>query len=154
MAVKVVPDANWRCLLPHNKNLYFRVTDFNNQDLHKNLLAALGRVSQSTFRWLSGFGIVPLTIRSKEPIGVFWSPTAARIGPNPSVFLEDRIDYHPRRFDRVFTGEQRAVADHRVAQEPLVGGFLSRLFFNQVKFALIADIFLACTLHARSKSDR
>ena len=54
------------------------------------------------------------------------------IGPGPVVGLEDWLDHRPGGLNRVLTGEERAVAGHGVRQEPLVGQFSSRLFFQQV----------------------
>jgi hypothetical protein len=47
------------------------------------------------------------------------------------VILEDRIDHGPGGFNCVFAREERAVAGHGVAQKPLVGRFLSRLFLDR-----------------------
>ena len=69
------------------------------------------------------------------------------------MFLEDWIDHRPGGLDRVLAGEERSVAGHGVAQEPLVGRFLSRLFFDQIEFSLIADELLACALDASGEGD-
>ena len=62
------------------------------------------------------------------------------------VRLKDWIDHRPSGLDRVLTGEERSIADHGVAQKPLVGRFLSRLFFEQVELSLLPDEFLPCEL--------
>src|SRR5579872_5816171 len=72
----------------------------------------------------------------------------ALVEESPGVFLKDWIDHRPSGLNRVFTGEERSVTSHGVAQEPLVGGFLSRLFFGQVKFSLVTDELLPCALDA------
>ena len=69
------------------------------------------------------------------------------------VGLEDRLDHRPGGLNRVLTGEERSVAGHGVAQEPLVGRFLSRLFFDQVEFSLVADELLPCALDASGEGD-
>ena len=69
------------------------------------------------------------------------------------VVLQDRVDHRPGGLNRVLTGEERAVAGHGVAQKPLVGRFLSRLFINQVELALVADELLACALDASGEGD-
>ena len=48
------------------------------------------------------------------------------------VGLKDRIDHRPSGLNRVFTREECSIAGHGVAQEPFVGRFLSRLFFEKV----------------------
>ena len=85
-------------------------------------------------------------------IGLFRSPTAALVGTNAVVFLKNGIDHRPGGFDRILAGEERTVAGHRVTEEPLVGGFLSRLFFSQIEFSLIADEFLSRALDVRAAS--
>ena len=51
------------------------------------------------------------------------------------------------------TGKERAVAGHGVAQEPLVGRFLARLLFDQVKFTLVADKLLPRAFDACGQGD-
>ncbi len=69
------------------------------------------------------------------------------------VRLEDWIDHRPRGLDRVLTGEERSIAVHRVAQKPLVGHFLSRLFFEQVELSLLTDELLPCDFNASGEGD-
>jgi hypothetical protein len=69
------------------------------------------------------------------------------------VRLKNWIDHRPGGLDRVLTHEERAIAAHGVTQEPLVGRFLSRLFFRQVELALVADELLARALDARGEGD-
>src|ERR1700677_1278573 len=72
-------------------------------------------------RYLVGFGVVPSAVCSDQRIGLMRPPSAAPVGASTGVLLQDRIDHRPRGFDRVFTGEERPIADHGVGQEPLVG---------------------------------
>ena len=69
------------------------------------------------------------------------------------MVLKDWIDHRPGGLNRVLTGEKRAVAGHGVAQEPLVGRFLARLFIEQVKLALVADELLAGALDASGQGN-
>ena len=77
----------------------------------------------------------------------------ALVRANPVMVLKDRINHRPGGLDRVLAGEERSVAGHRVAQQPLVGRFLSRLFIQQVELALVADEFLARALDASGEGD-
>jgi len=67
--------------------------------------------------------------------------------------LKNRIDHRPGGLNRVFTGEKRSIAGHGITQKPLVGCFLSRLFFDQVEFSLVPDEFLAGALDASGDSN-
>ena len=73
-----------------------------------------------------------------------WAPNCQFVGAGTLVVRKDRLDHRPGGLNRVFTGEERAVASHGVGQEPLVGRFLARLFFEQVEFSLVADEVLPC----------
>ena len=66
------------------------------------------------------------------------------------MILEDGLLHRPGRFDRFLAREKSPVADHCVAQEPLVGRLLSRLFFGQVGFSLVADEILPGSLDSSS----
>ena len=66
---------------------------------------------------------------------------------------KDRLDHRPGGLNRVLTSEERAVASHGVAQQPLVGRFLSRLFFEQIKLSLVANELLPCALDASGEGD-
>ena len=76
----------------------------------------------------------------------FGPQLSAPVGSNPVVRLKDWIDHRPGGLDRVLTGEERSIAGHGVAQKPLVGRFLSRLFFEQVELSLLPDELLPCEL--------
>ena len=67
---------------------------------------------------------------------------------------EDGIDDRPGGLDRVLSGEQRAVAGHRVAEESFVGRFFVRLRIEQQKLALVAEELFAGALDAGGESDR
>jgi len=69
------------------------------------------------------------------------------------VGLKDWIDHRPGGLDRVFTGEERSIAGHGVAQKPLVGRFLYRRLFEQVEFSLVPDELLPCELDASGEGD-
>ena len=56
-----------------------------------------------------GPGIAPAAVGRDERIGFFRPPTVAPVGTDAMVGLEDRLDDHPRGFDRVFAGEKRAI---------------------------------------------
>jgi hypothetical protein len=69
------------------------------------------------------------------------------------VGIKNWLDHRPRGLNCFLTSEERPVADHGVAQQPLVGRFLSRLLFDQVEFSLVADEFLPCVLDASRQGD-
>ena len=69
------------------------------------------------------------------------------------MVLKDWIDHRPCCLNCVLTGEERSIAGHGVAQEPLVGRFLSRLFFDQVEFSLLANELLPGALDASGEGD-
>jgi hypothetical protein len=48
------------------------------------------------------------------------------------VGFKNRIDHRPGGLNRILAGEECPVAGHGITQEPLVGGFLSLLFIQQV----------------------
>src|ERR1700691_5387843 len=77
----------------------------------------------------------------------------ALVGESSMVFHKDGIDDCPGGFNRIFTGEERTIASHGVAQKPLIRCFLPRLFFGQVEFALVADELFSCALHAGGEGD-
>ena len=70
-------------------------------------------------------------------------PRATAFGgrtPPQRWLSKDWLDHRPGRLNGDFTVEQSAVAGHGVIIEkpPFVGRFLSRLFFEQVAFSLVA----------------
>jgi hypothetical protein len=70
------------------------------------------------------------------------------------VLLKHWIDHRPGGLNRVLTGEERSISRHGVAQKPLIGCFLPRLFFGQVEFALVTDELFPSTLDASGEGDR
>jgi hypothetical protein len=72
---------------------------------------------------------------------------------SPEVAIKDRVDHCPGGFNRILTGEERAIASHGISQKPLVRRFLSRLLFNQVELSLVADELLPSALDARGEGD-
>ena len=107
----------------------------------------------SSSRRLRGFGVVPTAVRSDDRVSLFRPPTAALVGASPVVRFKDRLDHRPGGLDRVLAGEERSIAGHGVAQKPLVGRFLSRLFFEQVELSLVPDKLLPGELDARGEGD-
>jgi len=69
------------------------------------------------------------------------------------VILQDGINDCPGGFNRVLTREECSVANHGVAQEPLIRSLLARLFFAEVKLSLFSNEILPRDLHASSKSN-
>ena len=102
---------------------------------------------------LFGSGVVPAAIRSDDRVSLFRPPSAALVGASPVVGLKDWIDHRPGGLYRVFTGEERSIAGHGVAQKPLVGRFLCRPFFEQVELSLVPDELLPCDLDASGQGD-
>jgi hypothetical protein len=47
--------------------------------------------------------------------------------------IKDRVDHRPGGLNRVLAGEERAIAGQGVTQQPFVGCFLPRLFFQQTQ---------------------
>jgi hypothetical protein len=68
------------------------------------------------------------------------------------VLLEDWIDHRPSGLDCVLTSKERSIADHGVAQEPLVGRFLPRPLFEKVELALLAHELLASELKRAARA--
>ncbi len=68
------------------------------------------------------------------------------------VGFEYRIDHGPGGLNRVLTGEERSVADHRVAQESLVRRFLTCLLLDQRELSLVADEFPPGALDASGEA--
>jgi hypothetical protein len=68
------------------------------------------------------------------------------------VGLKDWIDHGPSGLNRTFTGEERSVAGHGVAQKPFVGRFRCRVFFKQVELSLVPDELLPCELDASGEA--
>src|ERR1035441_449675 len=97
---------------------------------------------------------MPTAVRSDDRVSVFRSPAAAFVNMNTVMVLENRIDHDPRGLNRVFSSEERAVAGHGVAKKPLVGRFVARPFFRQIKLLLLSDEIFARELDACGKGNR
>jgi hypothetical protein len=69
------------------------------------------------------------------------------------VVAKDWIDHHPGSLNRILTGEERSIADHGVAQKPLIGGFCPWLFFGQIELSLVPDELLPSALDASGEGD-
>src|SRR5579862_365978 len=74
-------------------------------------------------------GIVPTAVGGDDGVSLFRAPATALVGANPMVGFKDGIDHRPSGLNRIFTGEERAIAVHGVTQKPVVGQFLIRGFF-------------------------
>ena len=96
---------------------------------------------------------MPTSVRSDDRVSLFRPPSAAPIGTNAVVCFQDWIDHRPGGLDCVLAGEERSIAGHGVTQKPLVGRFLSRSFFEQVKLSLLPDEFLPGELYASGEGD-
>src|SRR5438445_13779799 len=76
-------------------------------------------------------GVVPLAVRRDERMRLLRPPAMTTIGASAWMLLEHRLDHRPRGFDRIFAREECAIAGHGVAQQPLVGCLLRRLFVDE-----------------------
>jgi hypothetical protein len=72
---------------------------------------------------------MPTTGSGYDRICRFRPPGAALIWADRVMGLEDPIDNRPCGFNRVLACEERPIAMHGIAQEPLVRRFFSRLSF-------------------------
>src|SRR5450759_334800 len=88
---------------------------------------------------LLGHGVVPTAVRSDNRISLFRPPTSAPVGASLVVPLKDWVDHRPGGLHRVLTSEECSIAAQGVAQEPLVGRFLSRPFLEKVELSLLPD---------------
>ena len=82
---------------------------------------------------------MPKAVFHDQGVGLFRSPSARLVRASRVAGHENWLDNRPGGLNGVLAGEERTVAGHGVTQKPLVGRFLSRLFFNQVEFFLIAN---------------
>jgi hypothetical protein len=88
---------------------------------------------------LVGHGVVPASVHPDKRVRLFGPPAPRPVGTDATVALQDSIDHRPCGLDRVLLGEQRAIAGHRVGQEPLVRRLLSRFAANRgVRRAMLA----------------
>src|SRR5256885_17132505 len=62
--------------------------------------------------------IVPRSVRAEQCIGVLRPPRSASVRDGLVMMLEHWLDSRPRCLDGIFASEERAIPDHRVAQEP------------------------------------
>ena len=65
--------------------------------------------------------ILPTAGRANDLIDLLRSPSAGLILVHWRIRFQDRVDDPPGFFHGILAGEQRRVAAHRVAQQPLVG---------------------------------
>ena len=136
---------------PHSQSVVASLTTGPPLDLI-SAVSATPAAGSSSGRLL-GSGVVPTAVRSDDRVSLFRPPTAALVGANPVVGLKDWIDHRPGGLNRVFTGEERSIAGHGVPQEPRVGRFLCRPFFEQVELSLVPDELLSCELDASGEGD-
>src|SRR5512143_764147 len=99
-------------------------------------------------------GVVPAAVRCDERVSRFGTPAAGLVGASAGMRLEDAIDHGPGGLHGVFASEQGAVAGHRIAQEPFVRGFLSRLLFDQIELSLVTHVLLPGALYAGGEGHR
>src|SRR5664280_3803 len=97
--------------------------------------------------------VVPTAVRSDNHVSLFRPPTSTPVGTSLVVPLKDWVNYRPGGFHRVLTSEECSIAAQGVAQEPLVGRFLPRLFLEQVEFSLLPDELLPGDLDASCDGD-
>ena len=102
---------------------------------------------------LLGYGVVPTAARSDNRVSLFRPPTSAPVGASLVVPLKDWVDHRPGGLHRVLTSEECSIAGQGVAQEPLVGLFLSRPFLEQVEFSLLPDELLPGDFDASCDGD-
>ena len=69
------------------------------------------------------------------------------------MMLQYGLDDLPSRFDRIFPGEQRRAAVHRVADEAVVSRPFVGLLVEEAQLALIAHERLSGPLDARGQGD-
>jgi hypothetical protein len=69
------------------------------------------------------------------------------------VPLKDWVNYRPCGFHRVLASKECSIARQGVAQEPLVGRFLSRPFLGQVELSLLPDELLPGEFDASCDGD-
>jgi hypothetical protein len=74
-----------------------------------------------------GMGLCQPPSEAMIVLSSFGPPAMRPIRANPMMCFQGRIDYRPSGLDCVLTGEERSIADHGVAEKPLVGSFLSWL---------------------------
>ena len=98
--------------------------------------------------------VVPAAICRDECVSLLRSPAAGFIAIRSMMIIEHWIDCRPGSLDCILAGEQPAITGHSVTEKALIGCFLPGLFLRQIKFALVADEFLARALDARGESDR
>src|ERR1039458_2126564 len=102
---------------------------------------------------LLAYGVVPTAVRSDNRVSLFRPPTSTPVGASLVVPLKDRVNYRPGGLHRILTSEQCSVACKGVAQEPLVGRFLSRPFLEQVELSLLPDELLPGEFDASCDGD-
>src|SRR5450432_544185 len=92
-------------------------------------------------------------VRSDNRVSLFRPPTSAPVGASLVVPLKDWVNYRPCGFHRVLASEECSIAGQGVAQEPLVGRFLSRPFLEQVELSLLPDELLPREFDASCDGD-
>src|ERR1022692_4540013 len=97
--------------------------------------------------------IVPSAVGRDERISLLGPPAAAPVMDCPMVALEDPVDHRPSSLHSVLAGEECSIADHGVAQKPLVRCLFSGPFINQVELSLLASKLLARALDASGERD-
>src|SRR5580698_5366040 len=97
---------------------------------------------------------MPSAVSRNERVRGLRSPRSALVGVNARMSLQHSIHYIPCGFDCIFACEQRAIAVHRIGQEPFVRRFLAWLLVREVESALLSDKFLPHELYPRNQCNR
>ena len=78
------------------------------------------------------YWVVSASVCRNEHVSLFRLSAAGLVGASTVVGFKNRIDHRPGGLNRILAGEECPVAGHGITQEPLVEGFLSLLFIQQV----------------------
>jgi hypothetical protein len=70
------------------------------------------------------------------------------------MVFEHLVDYRPCGFHCILPREERAITDHGVAQQSLVGSLRTYLFFAEEELALLPDELFAGRFDAGSQRER
>src|SRR5215467_4973503 len=83
--------------------------------------------------------IAPAAAGRHQSFGIGRSLAARLVPLDWAVLIEHRLDDGPRRLHAVLAREEHAVPRQRVAQQPLVRGFVAGMLVAEVKLVLSAD---------------
>src|SRR5450432_370772 len=111
------------------------------------------RASRSFARSSLGW-IVPRAVRAEELLGLARAPCVATVWQHLVMVPQHGVDRDPSCLNSILASEECAVADHRVAQQSLVGRFGAEQLLAHVELLLVANELLARTFYACSERDR